>query len=642
MSGLAKSYGDRTLFEGVTLRLEPGDRYGLVGANGSGKTTLLNILAGRDQASLGKLTLSAGCRIGVLHQDRYMSDEQPIIEVAMMGDELVWELLQEQSRLLGAGEHDTERQAAAIADIEDKILAADGYTLESRAGTVLEGLGIEAETHRQPLSTLSGGFKLRVLLAQTLVGQPDLLLLDEPTNHLDILTIRWLEKFFCDYRGCVVVISHDHRFLDNVASHILDVDYQTVTLYHGNYGAFVEQKQQTRERMETEIARVEKEIAHKKSFVERFRYKNTKARQAQSRLKQIEKLEIPELVQSSRRRPHFRFEQTRKSGKDVLSTEGLHKSYGDLHVLTDVSLKVRRNERVGVIGANGLGKSTLLKILVDRLDADLGSLEWGHETSVGYFPQNHAELLEDANQTALDYLWSICPQQTTSFVRGQLGRVLFSGEDVEKKLRSLSGGEAARLIFSRLAVGQPNVLVLDEPTNHLDIESIEALVDALLEFEGTLLFVSHDRWFVSQLATRIMEVTASGLHDYPGSYDDYLAHCGDDHLDAATVLRKARAENKSSLGDATHKEGNAWRDQKKVRARQRKLLADRDRVTAAIEEAEKRQAEIQQRYCEPGFFEQTPADEVSALQAEEAALPPRIEELMAAWEQVEEELAKDG
>ncbi|MBW2458246.1 MAG: ABC-F family ATP-binding cassette domain-containing protein, partial [Deltaproteobacteria bacterium] len=481
LSSLGKSFGDHTLFADVTVQLKAGCRYGLVGANGSGKTTLLHVLSGDEPHTDGELIIPLATRIGVLQQDRFLGDDQAILDVAMMGDRSVWEALTEKARLLAADEADGD----AIAEVEERIQMADGYTLESRSAAVLEGLGIPGSVHQQPLATLSGGFRLRVLLAQTLIAKPDLLLLDEPTNHLDILTIRWLEDYLCAYEGCAVVVSHDHRFIDRVATHILDVDYATVTPYVGNYSKFVVDKQQTRGRKEAEIAKQQQAIAEKKAFIERFRAKNTKARQAQSRVKQIERIEIEELPQTSRRAPLFRFEQQRKSGREVVEAKGIAKAYGENRVLEGVSLPVRRGERVAVIGANGIGKSTLLKILVGDLEPDEGEVIWGYETAVGYFAQDHRELLTDRRTTALDYLWETCPQEPTNFVRGHLGRMLFSGEDVDKRVGSLSGGEAARLIFSRLVVQRPNVLVLDEPTNHLELESIEALVTALSDFPGT-------------------------------------------------------------------------------------------------------------------------------------------------------------
>jgi ATPase subunit of ABC transporter with duplicated ATPase domains len=642
VSELGKAYGARTLFEAVSLKLVSGSRYGLVGANGSGKTTLLEILAGDEPASEGTVAINKGARLGVLRQDRFLRDEDPILEVAMAGDELVTQALAEQKALTESGAPDPAR----LVELEDIVRANDGYTLEARTSAILEGLGIPVLSHRQPLATLSGGFKLRVLLAQVLVGGPDVLLLDEPTNHLDILSIRWLEKFLAAYQGCAIVISHDQRFLDNVVDHILDVDYGTIMLYPGNYSSFVREKALVRERKEAEIARAEATIAEKKAWVERFGAKATKARQAQSRLKQIEKIEVEELEASSRRAPHFQFVSERKSGRDVLEIEGVSKAYGTKQVLVDVSVMVRRGERVAIIGPNGLGKSTLLKIATDNLAADAGTVKWGHETKVGYFAQDHHEALVDPQATPIDVIWNAVPKAETSFVRGQLGRVLFSGDDVKKKVGALSGGEAARLVFCRIMVEKPNVLVLDEPTNHLDMEAIEALVEALRAFdEGTLIFVSHDRAFVSALATRILEVTPEGFRDFPGTYEEYLERCGDDHLDADTVVLKAkakRAESEASATKAKEEKASAisWEEQKKRANRLKQLPQRRDQVVAAIEAAEARKAAIHALWCEAGYYEKTAPAEIAKVEEEEKALGPKIEALLAEWEALEVELAE--
>ena len=636
-AGLAKSFGARVLFEDVTLQLNPGARYGLVGANGCGKTTFLKILAGDEPASDGTKTLAASARVGVLRQDRFLDEREIILDLAMMGDRDVWDALRERSSIIDHGAGDASR----LADLEDRLRVSGGYTLESRASAILEGLGIPVASHRGPLSTLSGGFQLRVLLAQVLVGGPDVLLLDEPTNHLDILSIRWLEKFLAGYRGVAVVISHDQRFLENVATHILDVDYQTITSYPGSYESFVVEKAAARERAEAEVARAEKIIAEKRAFVERFGAKATKAKQAQSRLKQIEKIEVAELAASSRRAPHFRFEPARASGRDVLEVAHVSKAYGDKKVLQDVSVTVRRGERVAVIGPNGLGKSTLLKIVMDRLPADAGSVRLGHEARVGYFAQDHRELLPNGGQTPLEYIWEACPDEGTSYVRGQLGRVLLSGEDVDKSIGSLSGGEAARLIFCRIATERPNVLVLDEPTNHLDIEAIGALSGALRAFEGTILFVSHDRAFVSEVATRVLEVTPGGFRDFPGTYAEYLARCGDDHLDADVVVLKAKAskgQTATAAGPATEG-GPSWEEQKRKRNRLAALPARRDKLLATIDEAEVRRKAIEALYASDGFFTRTPKAEVERLQREDAELAANIERWTAEWEAVETEIA---
>jgi len=636
VQGLGKSYGARTLFEDVTLKLVAGSRYGLVGANGSGKTTFLEIVAGDTPASEGTVSINKGARLGVLRQDHYLRDEEAILAVAMAGDALVTEALAEQHALVEAGVPD----AARLAELEDRIATHDGYTLEARASAILEGLGIPVAQHRLPLATLSGGFKLRVLLAQVLLGGPDVLLLDEPTNHLDILSIRWLEKFLAGYQGCALVISHDQRFLDNVATHVLDVDYGTITLYPGNYTAFTRDKQAIRERKEAEIARAEATIAEKKAWVERFGAKATKARQAQSRMKQIEKIEVEELEASSRRAPLFQFTPERPSGRDVLEITDVSHSYGPKQVLRDVSLLVRRGERVAIIGPNGLGKSTLLKIAVGELTPTAGAVKWGHETRVGYFAQDHHEVLRSEDATPLQVIWDTVPKESTSYVRGQLGRVLFSGSDVEKKVSALSGGEAARLVFCRIMVQRPNVLVLDEPTNHLDLEAIEGLVGALSAFEGTLVFVSHDRAFVSALATRILEVNPQGFRDFPGTYDEYLARCGDDHLDAAAVVLRAKEAKKAEAPAETS--APSWEEQKRRNNRIKQLPLRRDELLSAIDAAEARKGEIQALYCEPGFYEATPKERVDALVAEEKALGPKIDALVAEWEAVEAELAQLG
>jgi ATPase subunit of ABC transporter with duplicated ATPase domains len=643
VTGLAKAYGARTLFEDVSLQLNTGSRYGLVGANGSGKSTLVRILAGDEEPSQGSVRVNKGGRLGVLRQDRFLEDEAPILDLAMRGDSVVWSALCEQRRIAAEGHPDPGR----VADLEDRIAAHDGYTLEARASAVLEGLGIPVAAHRSPLSTLSGGFKLRVLLAEVLVSGADALLLDEPTNHLDILSIRWLEKFLAGYPGCALIISHDQRFLDNVSTHILDVDYRGVTLYTGNYSSFAREKMEVRTRKEAENTRAQEEIARKRAWVERFGAKNTKATQAQSRLKQIEKIEVETLVESSRRAPALRFEQQRPSGRDVVSIEGLSKSYGEKRVLHDVSLVVRRGERVAIIGPNGLGKSTLLRIAASRLAADGGEVRWGHETHVGYFPQDHREVLEDPQSTALDTLWSIIPAETTTFVRGQLGRVLFSGDDVTKKIGMLSGGESARLIFALLTVKKPNVLILDEPTNHLDLESIQALVDALKAYPGTVLFVSHDRWFVSELGTRIIELSPGGLRDFPGTYPEYVARCGDDHLDADTVVlraRKTEQEQKATArtGDSNGGSSQSWEDKKRRRNLRAKLPAERDRVMREIETAETRKKAIDDLYCSPGFFERTESGAVQALEDEKVALAARIESLVVEWESLEQQIEALG
>ncbi len=634
VSSLGKHFGPKTLFEEVSLQLNPGCRYGLVGANGSGKTTFLKMLAGDEPIDAGTISFGKAIRLGVLRQDQFASDDELILDTAMRGDTDVHRALSELDRL----SHTDSPDAHHMAELNEIVARGDGYTLESRAREILVGLGIPSESLQQRLGTLSGGFKLRVLLGQVLVGRPDVLLLDEPTNHLDILSIRWLEKFLQNYAGCALVISHDRRFLDAIANRMLDVDYGTITEYAGNYTRFLQDKALTRERKEAEIARAEKIIADKKAFVERFGAKATKARQAQSRLKQIEKIEVEELAQSTRRAPRFRFETERQSGKEVLTVEHVDKAYGDKQVLSNVGFTVRRGERIGVIGKNGIGKSTLLKILVNRLEADAGTHEWGVNTRLGYFAQDHHELLSDPKLTPLEFVWRACPTEATSYVRGQLGRMLFSGDEVEKSVSALSGGEAARVVFARIAVEKPNVLLLDEPTNHLDLETIDALTEALRSYEGTLLFVSHDRYFVSQLATRIIELKDDGLHDFPGTFDEYVARDGDDHLDVDAVALKAKQEKKAQSDKGDQK--LSWEERKRRQNRLKSLPKRRDELLAQVEAAEQEKAGIVEKYSEPGFFEKTAPDELARLETRQKELDEQVEQSMAEWEAVETELAE--
>ncbi|MEE9206852.1 MAG: ABC-F family ATP-binding cassette domain-containing protein [Gemmatimonadota bacterium] len=639
VSGLEKAFGAQTLFSGVSFLLNPGERYGLVGANGSGKTTLLNILSGDEDPTSGTVTIPKRVQMGLLRQDQFLYEEEEILGIAMRGNPELWNAIVEKETLI-AGD-DPEFDAHRFSELEDTIHRHDGYAAESRAAEILEGLGLPAEVHRRPLSTLSGGFKLRVLLARALAGSPDVLLLDEPTNHLDILSIRWLEKFLRSFTGPVVVISHDHRFLDNFSTHILDVDYQTVLRYKGNYTDFLRDKQEELVRREKDITKREREIAHHQQFVDRFRAKASKARQAQSKLRLIEKRAegLQALPQSSRRYPGFRFEIRRPSGQEVLKIRGVKKSFGENEVLLGVDLTIDRGDRLAIMGPNGIGKSTLLKIVMGELAPDAGSVEWGYETHPSYFAQDHKEQFESPQQAADDWIAGACPGRTVGFVRGELGRVLFSGDDAKKKLGSLSGGEAARLVFCRIAIERPNVLVLDEPTNHLDLESIEALVESLQSYEGTLLLVSHDRWFVSQLATRIVEITAEGVNDYRGTYSDYVHQCGDDHLDVDAVILRAKKE-KQAIRVATE-DGPAKSPKKDVaqsKWKGQRLTGRSDEITAQIEQSEARVSEIDEIFCEPAFYNSTPADAVWKLESERAKLQGELADLVREWEEIEEAL----
>ncbi len=543
-TSLEKRFGAQVLFENASFQFDPGQRYGIVGANGSGKSTLLKLLTGEMSPDAGDVVIPKRLRVGVLGQDHFQYENTPIIHVVMMGHAELWKAMEEKEVLLANAENefDVDRYSA----LEDIILQHDGYGLESRAAEILEGLQIPSKDHFEPLSILSGGFKLRVLLAQTLAAEPDMLLLDEPTNHLDILSIAWLEQFLVKFKGTVAVVSHDHHFLDVVSTRIVDVDYQQVTVYTGDYKAFEAAKKEARERKESEIQKQEKEIAEQKAFIDRFKAKASKARQAQSRVKRVEKMVITKLAESSRKYPKFNLKELRNSGRQVLEAVGISKAYDDNQVLRDVDLKIARGDRVAIIGPNGIGKSTLLKIITDNLEADEGVIEWGHEVRVGYFAQDHKDSLSGSD-TVLSWLWDQYPTKGVGFIRGKLAEVLFTRDDVDKKVVNLSGGESARLVFAGLGVLKPNVMVLDEPTNHLDIEGIDALATGLEAYDGTLIFVSHDRWFVSRLATRIIEIRPDGVEDFKGTYPEYLAkQAGSDHLDKEAVQAKAREEKRAA------------------------------------------------------------------------------------------------
>ncbi len=530
IQNLTVGFGARVLFSDATFNLNSGSRYGIVGANGSGKSTFLRMLSGEDEPTSGSIVLVKNKRLGVLEQDHFHLDAIPIIHVVMMGNKVLWEAMEEKEIMLAAAADDPNAfDVDRFGELEDVVIAHDGYSLESRAAEILEGLKIPSKIHYEPLSVLSGGYKLRVLLAQVLAAQPDILLLDEPTNHLDIVSIAWLETFLQSFAGCVVIVSHDHHFLNTTCTHIIDVDYEVLTMYTGNYESFEKMKAENRERKEHEISKQEAIVAEHRKFIERFKAKATKARQAQSKLKKVEKIEIEVLAKSSRRYPLFKFKAARDTGKVVLSVDNIYKSFDDKEVLKNVSFKVHKEEKIAIIGPNGIGKSTMLKIAMGELEPDSGKTEWGHAVVPGYYSQDQNEVRSHPNTEVMDWLWNHFQDKANGFIRGKLAEVLFGKEDVEKRVSALSGGEVARLAFSKLSVEEPTLLVLDEPTNHLDLEGIHALAEGLEKYPNTIIFVSHDRWFVNRLATRIIEITENGVFDFLGGYEAFLAHRGDQH-----------------------------------------------------------------------------------------------------------------
>ncbi len=535
ITDVAMHYGAKLLFTDVNLNLNHGNRYGLVGANGAGKSTFLKLLIKEEQASLGDINIARNSRIGCLRQDQFLYEDISIIDTVIAGNEELWKALQEKQQLLALDICD-EATGYKLGELEQIIFDNNGYTAEILAAELLTGLGIKAEYHDKPLAVLSGGYKLRVLLAQSLFNNPDILLLDEPTNHLDIISIYWLEGYLKQkFKGILVFISHDIEFLNNVATHILDIDYGEVRQYTGNYDNFVQEKQQITEQKVNELNYMEKKIAHMQVFVEKFRASSSRSRQALSREKQIAKIELPDIQKSSRISPYFNFQHQKSSGKLVLKVNEIAKSYANQKVLSKVSFTVTRGEKIIVIGPNGIGKSTLLKIILGKIALDSGSYEWGYEAQISYFAQDHHELLNE-NISVLNWLSMQAEQAPSNKIRNALGQVLFRQDEANKNILNLSGGEGARLLLAKIILDGGNILVLDEPTNHLDIEARESLKNALIKYSGTLILVTHDRDFASSIATRVIALSDRGIIDFHGKYKEYLDKYGNDYLNSKWVL----------------------------------------------------------------------------------------------------------
>jgi ATPase subunit of ABC transporter with duplicated ATPase domains len=536
LKNLSMHYGPKLLFDEVTLLLNNKRRYAIVGANGTGKSTLLRLMAGQETSSLGEIESPKGKVVGWLKQDHYLYENDRIIDVVLKGKPKLWKALEDKEKLLQ--EEWTDKSGYTLCHLEETIANQDGYRAESFAHILLNGLGIADKDHEKPLSTLSGGYKLRVLLAQALFEEPEILLLDEPTNHLDIMTISWLEKYLTnDFQGMLVFISHDISFLNNVSTDILDIDYGEIRAYKGSYKHFLGEKKLVMEQKLKEKKHVEDKIAHLQSFVDKFKYKASKSRQAMSRAKMIDKMEVPDIKKSSRIEPNFKFDPLRPSGKQVLTVKEIYKSFGDKDVLENINFEVGRGEKIAIIGHNGIGKSTLLKVIQQLVPADLGESEWGYAANIAYFAQDHHEAFKD-KCTVMEFLAKNNPKSPEKVLRSVLGQVLFTEDDVEKDVLTISGGEATRLLLANTMLTKPNILILDEPTNHLDVESIDGLAKALRSYTGTLIMVSHDRFFVSKIANRILSFTENGMKDYKGSYAAYLKYYGDDYLSQAFLKTK--------------------------------------------------------------------------------------------------------
>ncbi len=524
-SNVTMQFGSKPLFENISVKFGGGNRYGLIGANGSGKSTFMKILGGDLQPSAGNVSLDPNERIGKLRQDQFAFEQFTVLDTVIMGHAELWEVKQERDRIYALAEM-SEEDGYKVADLEVQYGEMDGYSAEARAGELLLGVGIPLEQHYGSMSEVAPGWKLRVLLAQALFSNPDILLLDEPTNNLDIDTIRWLEQTLNERDSTMIIISHDRHFLNMVCTHMADLDYGELRVYPGNYDEYMTAATQARERLLADNAKKKAQIADLQSFVSRFSANASKSRQATSRARQIDKIKLEEVKASSRQNPFIRFEQDKKLFRNALEVEALTKGFDNGPLFKNVGLLLEVGEKLAILGANGVGKSTMLKTLVGELQPDNGTVKWSENAQIGYYAQDHEYEFEN-DLTVFDWMsqWKQEGDDEQA-VRSILGRLLFSQDDIKKPAKVLSGGEKGRMLFGKLMMEKPNILIMDEPTNHLDMESIESLNAALEMYQGTLIFVSHDREFVSSLATRVMEITPERVVDFSGGYEDYLRSKG--------------------------------------------------------------------------------------------------------------------
>jgi ATPase subunit of ABC transporter with duplicated ATPase domains len=520
-ANITMQFGAKPLFENISVKFGNGNRYGLIGANGCGKSTFMKILGGDLEPTAGNVSVDVNEYVGKLRQDQFAFENNTVLDTVIMGHDRLWQIKEERDRIYSIAEM-SEEDGMKVAELEVEFAELDGYTAESRAGELLLGLEIPLEQHNGLMSAVAPGWKLRVLLAQALFADPDIMLLDEPTNNLDINTIRWLEKVLNERNSTMIIISHDRHFLNSVCTHMADLDYGELRVYPGNYDNYMTASTQARERLLTDNAKKKAQIVELQTFVSRFSANASKAKQATSRAKQIEKIQLEDVKPSSRQSPFIRFEQEKKLYRIALEVEDLSKGYDDQPLFSGLDLLAEVGERIAVIGPNGIGKTTLLRTLVNDFEPDSGKVKWSENVNIGYYAQDHsADFSKDMSLFDWMSQWKK-PSDDEQAIRAILGRMLFSQDEIKKSVTKISGGEQGRMLFGKLMLQKPNVLVMDEPTNHLDMESIESLNLALENYPGTLVFVSHDREFVSSLATRIIELSATGITNFNGTYEDYL------------------------------------------------------------------------------------------------------------------------
>jgi len=635
-------FGAKILFTDVSLQFNAGNRYGLVGANGCGKSTLIKILTGELSPEKGRVILPQQLSLGSLSQDHYIYKNQFTLDVVLQGKKRLWEAIENKRRLLEREQEACqEEECKALVKWERVIEQEEGYAAEGEAAKLLEGLGVCEEWHRRPLDFLSGGYKLRVLLAQVLFGKPNILILDEPTNHLDLYSIKWLEEHLRRFPGTVVVTSHDRDFLNRICTHIADVDYGTIKIYPGNYDLFHQQKIVDRELKEHCLQKHDKRRSDLQGFIDRFGAKATKARQAQSKVRLVEKLEADiealDLTPSSRLYPKLSFHPLRPSGVAVLTVKGISKAYGPKRVLEKVSFAVERGERVAIVGPNGIGKSTLLEILTQHHAPDEGSFTWGFAVRLAYFPQDPARVV-NGSFTLLEWLGQFDREISQERLRELLGRVLFSGDVVHQSIHTLSGGETARLLLAKIMLQKPNVLLFDEPTNHLDIEAIDELVRALEKFEGTLLLVSHNRYFVSHLANRVIRISSQGVKDFKGTYAEYLEKEENDDLAVKNPLSQRHFHETLIVQPlVSHQDYLHQKRLKSLTAQLRKKVAQAEETCHRLEKA---MQVLDICMAAEGFYQLTPREEQQRVIDEKCQLEERLFKAMEEWEKISLDLQR--
>ena len=522
VTNVSLRYGDKKLFEDVNLKFTPGNCYGVIGANGAGKSTFLKILSGEIEPQTGNVSLSPGERIAVLKQDHFAYEDHPVLETVLMGHERLYKIKQEKDAIYMKADF-SEEDGMRAAELEGEFAELNGWEAESDASVLLKGLGIEEALHDTKMGDLTEDQKVKVLLAQSLFGNPDILLLDEPTNGLDIQAIQWLEEFLINFENTVIVVSHDRHFLNKVCTHIADVDFGKIEIYVGNYDFWYESSQLAQKMAQEQNKKKEEKIKELQAFIARFSANASKSKQATSRKKLLENITLDDIKPSSRKYPYIAFTPEREIGNDLLRVEGLTKTIEGKKVLDNVSFIMNKDDKIAFVGKDDIAKTTVFKILMGEMEPDSGTFKWGVTTSQSYFPKDNSKFFENSDLTLVDWLRQFSPEdETETFLRGFLGRMLFSGEEALKKANVLSGGEKVRCMLSKMMLSHANVLLLDEPTNHLDLESIQALNNGLIKFKGSILFTSHDHQFINSIANRLIEITPNGMIDKEMSYDEYV------------------------------------------------------------------------------------------------------------------------